>query len=165
MVAVAREGHLDKDQVHALLCKGDDKGTVILTRLQDKSQQEVATWNQNGTNEIAFKMNGEFLQWLLQEVREKRWEGESLAEAFCQLSSENKLKLLGVDEELQRQIAKLNPTRVCHCAPLLGSRMQMWMYQEAVAGRFVQDQVFRVLERKDKVEGTAVRSKVTKLGK
>ena len=108
-------------------------------------------------------MSPEFLRWLLQEVREERWNGESLGEAFCQLNSENKLKLLTVDEELQRQIAVLNKTSTCHSAPLLGSRMQLWLYQEAVAGRWDRDQVFRVLDTIP--GGTAVCATMTNLGK
>ena len=85
-----------------------------------------------------------------------------MGEAFCQLNSENKLKLLTVDEESQREIANLNPTSICHSAPLLGSKMQMWVFQEA--GRWDQDQVFQVLEEKEDEEGTAVCAKMTNLG-
>ena len=164
MVAVAREGQWGKKQVHALLCEEDDEGIVMLSTLQQKSQQEVAFWDQKGTNQVAHKMSKDFLHWLLQEVREKRWDGGSLGEAFCQLNSENKLKLLTVDEESQREIANLNPTSICHSAPLLGSKMQMWVFQEAVAGRWDQDQVFQVLEEKEDEEGTAVCAKMTNLG-
>ena len=163
MVAVARDGHLQKERVHAMLCKENAEGAVFLSRLELKSQQEVAIWNQSRTNQVAHKMSPEFLRWLLQEVREERWNGETLGEAFCQLNSENKLKLLTVDEELQRQIAVLNKTSTCHSAPLLGSRMQLWLYQEAVAGRWDRDQVFRVIDTIP--GGTAVCATMTNLGK
>ena len=165
MVAVAKEGHWEKKEVHTLLCEEDNKGAVMLSRLQVESQLEVATWNsQEKTLQIAHKMSSEFLQWLIQEAEEGRWSGKELGAAFCQLDEDIQLKLATVDEELQKKLAVLNKTKTCLSVPMLGSNIQEWLYQEALEGRWDQDRVFRVLERKETEKGTVISAKVKHLG-
>ena len=87
-----------------------------------------------------------------------------MGEAFCQLDSDNRLKLATVDEELQTQLAIFNKTKTCLSAPLLGSRMQQWLYQEALEGRWDRDEVFRVLEEVKTEAGTVITARVKNLG-
>ena len=164
MVEVAKEGHWEKEEVHALLCEEDEEGVVILSRLQLNSQQEVAAWNQKTTAQIAHKMSPEFLQWLILEANEGRWNGEDLGAAFCELDANRNLKLATVDEELQKQLAVLNKTKTCLSVSLLGSRMQQWLYQEAHEGRWNQDEVSRVLEEVKTEGGTVITARVKQIG-
>ena len=108
-------------------------------------------------------MSPDFIQWLIQETKKGNWNGEELGGAFCQLDSDNALKLATVEEELQKELAVLNKPKTCSCVPLLGSNIQHWLYQEALEGRWEQDMVFKVLTRPD-VEGGSV-SPVDNLGK
>ena len=165
MVEVGKEGIWPKEEVHALLCDEDHKtGTVIFSRLQFASQREVATWNQRRTIQIAHRMSADFIRWLVQEANIGNWDGEELGGAFCQLDSDNKLKLATVEEELQQQLAVLNKTKVCFSVPLLGKSFQHWVYQEAIEGRWDQDIVFRVLEGPETDEGAVVSARVKHLG-
>ena len=110
-------------------------------------------------------MSTEFIRWLFEEANAGNWNGEHLGEAFCQLDSDNQLKLATVaDEELQKQLAVLNKEKTCLSVPLLGSNLQRWMYEEAEVGRWDKDSVFRVLERKETEGGAAVRARVKNLG-
>ena len=108
-------------------------------------------------------MSKDFIQWLLAEVNEGNWVREDLAEALCQLTSDNKLRLAAVDEELQKQLATLNKTKTCLSVPMLGSRMQQWIYQEAKEGRWDRNEVFRVLKEVD-AEGETVITATAPLG-
>ena len=157
-------GHWSKQNVHALLCEEDEERVVVLSRLQLNSQQEVAAWNQKKTLQIAHKMSTEFLQWLILEANEGRWNGEDLGAAFCELDADRKLKLATVDEELQKQLAVLNKTKTCLSVPMLGSNIQQWLYQEAEEGRWDQDMVFNVLERQESEGGVVVSARVKNLG-
>ena len=104
-------------------------------------------------------MSTDFIRWLVEEVNAGNWNGEELGLAFCQLNSDNQLKLAAVaDEELQKQLAVLNKEKTCLSVPLLGSNLQQWIYQEAEEGKWKKDLVFRFLERKE-TEG-AVSAKV-----
>merc|ERR550532_2658356 len=164
MVEVGQEGIWEKQKVQDLLCQQDDEGTVILSRLQLKTQQVVAKWNEDGTNQIAHKMSTDFIRWLVEEVNAGNWNGEQLGEAFCQLDSDNQLKLATVvDEELQKQLAMLNKEKTCLSVSLLGSNLQQWIYQEAEEGKWNKDLVFRVLERKETEGGPVVSAKVKNL--
>ena len=162
MVEIARKGQWDTDKVHALLCEEDEEKNIFLSRLPFKIQQEVSFWNQEDTNQIAYKMSTDFIQWLIEETKKGNWNGEELGGAFCQLDSDNALKLATVDEELQKELAVLNKAKTCSSVPLLGSNLQHWLYQEALEGRWEQNMVFRVLRRQD-VEGDRV-SPVDNLG-
>ena len=158
------EGHWSKQRVHSLLCEEDGEGVVILSRLQLNSQQEVAAWNQKTTAQIAHKMSPEFLQWLILEANEGRWNGEDLGAAFCELDADRNLKLATVNEELQKQLAVLNKTKTCLSVPMLGSNIQQWLYQEAEEGRWDQDTVFGMLERQQSEGGALVSARVKNLG-
>ena len=136
----------------------------MYSRLQFDSQREVATWNQRRTIQIAHRMSADFICWLVQEANIGNWDGEELGGAFCQLDSDNKLKLATVEEELQQQLAVLNKTKVCFSVPLLGKSFQHWVYQEAIKGRWDQDIVFRVLEGPETDEGAVVSARVKHLG-
>ena len=164
MVEVAREGHWEKENVNALLCEEKNHQAILLSSLDFNFQQEVAFWNQTRTNQIAYKMGKEFVQWLVQQANEGTWNGEELGAAFCQLNSENKLKLSTLDVELQKQLAVLNKEKTCLSAPLLGNNLQQWLYQEAEEARWDEDLVFRVLEKKETEGGAAVSAKVKNLG-
>ena len=114
-----------------------------------------------GTNQIAHKMSIVFIQWLVKEANEGNWNGKHLGEAFCQLDSDNQLKLTTVvDEEVQKQLAVLNKEKACLSVPLLGTNLLRWMYEEAEAGRWDKDLVFRVLEKKETEGGAVVSAKV-----
>ena len=117
--------------------------------MQLKTQQAVARWNEDGTNLIAHKMSEDFIRWLIQEADEENWDGEKLGEAFCQLDSNNQLKLATLEEELQKRLAVLNKETTCLSAPMLGSNLQQWMFQEALEDRWDNELVFGVLERKE----------------
>ena len=163
MVEVGQEDIWEREEVHDLLCQEDNEGAIILSRLQHETHQVVAKFNEDGTNRIAHKMSTNFIQWLVQEANQGNWNGEKLGEAFCQLDSDNKLKLATVaEEELQKQLAVLNKEKTCLSVPLLGNNLQQWIYQEAEEGRWEKDLVFRVLERKEK--DAAVSAKVKNLG-
>ena len=149
MVEVARKGFWEKEKVHKLFCEEDEEKKVFLSRLPFKVQQEVAFWNQDRTNQIAFKMSADFIQWLIQETNKGNWNGEKLGGAFCQLNENNKLKLTTVDKELQKQLAILNKRKTCSSVPLLGNNLQHWIYKEALEGRWEQQMVFRVLARQE----------------
>ena len=165
MVEVGQEDIWDEIEVHYLLCQEDDEGAVILSRLQLETQQVVAKFNEAGTNQIAHKMSTDFIRWLVEEANAGNWNGEKLGEAFCQLNSNNQLKLTKVvDEELQKQLAVLNKEKTCLSVPLLGSNLQQWIYQEAEDGMWEKDLVFRVLERKETEGGATVCAKVKNLG-
>lgn len=165
MVEVAKEGHWEKEEVHTLLCKEDEEGVVVLSRLQLNSQQEVASWaTQEKTLQIAHKMSPEFLQWLILEASEGRWNGEDLGAAFCELDASRNLKLATVDAELQKQLAVLNKTKTCLSVPMLGSNIQQWLYQEAEEGRWDQDKVFGMLERQQSEGGALVSARVKNIG-
>ena len=89
----------------------------------------VAKFKEDGTNRIAHKMSTDFIRWLVEEANAGNWDGEKLGEAFCQLNSDNQLKLATVaDEELQKQLAVLNKEKTCLSVPLLGSNLQQWIY-------------------------------------
>merc|ERR550532_943667 len=161
MVEVGQDGIWEREKVHDLLCQEDDEGAVILSRMQLETQQVVAKWNEDGTNQIAHKMSTDFIRWLVKEANAGNWDGEQLGEAFCQLNSDNQLKLAKVvDEELQKQLAVLNKEKTYLSVPLLGSNLQQWIYQEAEEGRWNKDLVFRVLERKETEGGAVVSAKV-----
>ena len=64
--------------MHHLLYKEGDEGANILSRMQLKTQQAVARWNEDGTNLIAHKMSEDFIWWLIQEADEGNWDGEKL---------------------------------------------------------------------------------------
>ena len=162
MVEIARQGQWEKDKVHALLCEEDKEKNIFLSRLPFETQQEVSFWNQENTNQIAYKMSTEYIEWLIEESKKGNWNGEKLGGAFCQLNSDNALKLASVDEELQKELAVLNKTKTCSSVPLLGSNLQHWLYQEALDGRWEQSMVFRVLSRSE-AEGNRV-SPVCNLG-
>ena len=149
MVKVGQDGIWERETVHHLLCKKDDEGANILSRMQLKTQQAVARWNEDGTNLIAHKMSEDFIRWLIQEANEGNWDGEKLGEAFCQLDSNNQLKLATLEEELQKRLAVLNKETTCLSAPMLGSNLQQWMFQEALEDRWDNELVFGVLERKE----------------
>ena len=92
-------------------------------------------------------------------------DGEALGGAFCQLDSDNKLKLSTVDdEELQKQLMVMNKEKSCLSAPLLGSNLQEWIYQEAEECRWEKELVFRVLEKKETEGGAVVSARVKHLG-
>ena len=132
LVRKVKSNQLDKNAALELLKQEDNEGNVLLSHLQLKIQQVVATWDEIGTNQIAHKMSKDFIRWLVQEANKGDWDGRALGEAFCQLDSDNKLKLATVDdEELQKQLAMLNKEKSCLSAPLLGSSLQEWIYQEA----------------------------------
>ena len=165
MVEVGQDGIWENQKVHDLLCQQDNEGAVILSRLKLETQQVVAKFNEAGTNRIAHKMSTDFIRWLVEEANAGNWNGEQLGEAFCQLNSDNQLKLATVaDEELQKQLAVLNKEKTCLSVPLLGSNLQQWIYQEAEEGKWNEDLVFRVLERKETEGGADVSTKVKNLG-
>ena len=156
VVEVVKEGHWKKEEVNTLFCMEDHDGTIILSRLQLDTQLKVATWNQARTNQIAHKMSKDFVQGLILEATEGNWNGEELGNSFCQLDSDKKLKLATVDVELQKQLAVLSKTKTCLSVPLLENSIQQWLYQEAAEGRWDQAMVFKVLEKKETVNGAAV---------
>ena len=65
----------------------DKEKNVFLSRLPFETQQEVSFWNQEKTNQIAYKMSTDFIQWLIEETIKGNWNGEELGAAFCQLDS------------------------------------------------------------------------------
>ena len=139
-----------------------DNQLKLATVVDEELQKQLAAWsksekhNQERINQAAHKMSTDFIQWLVQEANAGNWDGEKLGEAFCQLDSDNKLKLVSVvDGDLQKQLAGMNKEKTCLSVPLLGSNLQEWMYQEAEESRWDNDLVFRVLERKE-IEGSAV---------
>ena len=165
IVEAARRGRWEKEKVHALLCTEDRDNEVFLSRLDVASQKEVAFWHQEKTNQIADKMSKEFIQWLVEQAHEGKWDGEELAGAFCQMNSDNKLKLATIDEELQKQLAVQNKKKTCLSVPLLGSSMQQWLYQEAEEGRWSQEMVFGVLEKQEREGDIIVSARLKNLGK
>ena len=165
IVEAARRGRWEKEKVHALLCTEDRDNEVFLSRLDVTSQKEVAFWHQEKTNQIADKMGKEFIQWLVEQAHEGKWDGEELAGAFCQMNSDNKLKLATIDEELQKQLAVQNKKKTCLSVPLLGSSMQQWLYQEAEEGKWSQEMVFGVLEKQEREGDIIVSARLKNLGK
>ena len=110
-------------------------------------------------------MSPEFVHWLIQEANEGRWKREELGAAFCELdANRQKLKLATVDEELQKQLAVLNKTKTCLSVPMLSNSLQEWLYKETLKGRWDQDMVFKVLERKRSEGGAVVSARVKNLG-
>ena len=172
LVAEANAGNLDGEQLGGAFCQLDSKNQLKLVTVDDgELQKQLAAWsksekhNQERINQAAHKMSTDFIQWLVQEANAGNWDGEKLGEAFCQLDSDNQLKLATVvDEELQKQLAVLNKEKTCLSVPLLGSNLQQWIYQEAEEGKWNKDLVFRVLERKETEGGAVVSAKVKNLG-
>ena len=142
----------------------DEDGVILLSRLQLKSQQEVAAWNKEATLKIVHKMSTEFLDWAINEAQQGRWNGEALGAAFCELDEEGRLKLATVPEEQQKRLAVLNKTSTCLSAPMLESTILEWIYEEAINGRWDQDLVFKWIERRETEEGKVVSARVENLG-
>ena len=142
----------------------DEDRVILLSRLQLKSQQEVAGWNKEGTLKIVHKMSTEFLDWAINEAQQGRWNGEALGAAFCELDEEGRLKLANVPEDLQKRLAVLNKTKTCLSAPMLESTILEWIYEEAVNGRWDQDLVFKWIERREAEVGVFVSARVKHLG-
>ena len=120
----------------------------------------MAAWNEEGTLRIVHKMSTEFLDWAINEAQQGRWNGKALGAAFCELDEEGRLKLAAVPEDLQKRLAVLNKTKTCLSAPMLGSTILGWIYEEAIHGRWDQDLVFKWLERQETEKGVVVSARV-----
>ena len=185
MVDVARDGYWEKELVSALLCAQDKNGKVFLSNLDFTAQTDVASWDQEGINQIVHKISEELLQWIIWQANGGNWGKEELGRSVCKdsstlnsqlptsvpqcgrppTSSTPRITLLWFDEETQKQLAVMDKAKTCHIVPWLGSNLQEWIYQEAIEGRWDQDLVFSVLKREEK-EGThVVSAKIAILGK
>ena len=157
LVEQAREGHLEKEKVGALLCEEDDKGSVLLSLLDNDVQKEVSPWNWDETNKIAHKLGSECVQWLVQQILEGKWEKEDAADVVFRKNRDNRLILATLDKETQKQAAVFNKAKTCSAVPHMeeeGEFLQ-WLYEEAEKGRWDQKMVFGALV-KEEVDGKAV---------
>ena len=164
MVDVARDGHWEKEKVSTLLCAEDRDGHVFLSRLDLTAQKDVATWDQEGINQIVHKISKELLQWIIRQANEGNWDNGGLGRSVCKESSGPKITLLWFDEETQKQLAVMDKAQTCQIVPWLGSNLQEWIYKEAIEGRWDQDLVFNVLQREEKEGAQMVSAKIAILG-
>ena len=172
LVEEANKGNWNGEALGEAFCQLDSNNEIKLVTVEDGDLQRQLTQlrktseqNQAAINQSAHQMSPDFIRWLVQEANKGDWDGRALGEAFCQLDSNNKLKLSTVeDKELQKQLTMLNKEKTCLSAPLLGSSLQEWIYQEAEEGRWEKELVFRVLEKKETEGGAVVLARVKHLG-
>ena len=130
-----------------LLLKENKKGEPFLSSLDLASQKEVVLWNQKATSQAAHKISSELLQWIFQQVDEGNFDKDELASAVFDKSSDKRPTLPSFEEETQKKLTVMNKTKTCQIIPWLSSNLQKWIYQEALEGRFDQEEVFKLLKR------------------
>ena len=135
LVEQVREGHLEKEKVGALLCEEDDKGRVLLSLLDKDVQKEVSPWNWDRANKIAHKLSSDYVQWIVEQAMEGKWEKEDVADVVFRKNGDNQLVLATLDLETQKQAAVFNQEKTIEVAHLMSAEFIEWLVIETSAGR------------------------------
>ena len=104
-------------------------------------------WDQKAISQALLKISSELLQWILPQGDEGNFDKDELASAVCDKSPDKRPVFSLFEEETQKKFAVMNKTKTCQIIPWLSSNLQKWIYQEAMEGRFDQDEVFKLLKR------------------
>ena len=149
LVEQGREELISKEKVGALLCEEDNKESFLLSLLDADVQQEVATWNREATEKIAHKLSLEFVQWLIKEAREGKWDKEEVGSIVCRENKEGAVILSLLDFETQRELAEWNRGKAIEAAHLLGPNFVDWLIQMAMEDNWSKKDVGSVVCRKN----------------
>ena len=136
VIEQANEGNFDKNKLASGVCK------II------------------SNNQMADKISFDLVQWVIEQANEGNFDKEELASAVCHKTPDQRPTILLFDEETQKKLAVMNKTKTCQMIPWLGSNMQEWIYEEAIANRFDQDAVFKVLKREESDGAEALSLKI-----
>ena len=109
---------------------------------------------------MAGKISVDLVRWVIEQANEGNFNKEELARAVCHKTPYQRPTILLFDEETQKKLAVMNKTKTCQIIPWLGSNMQEWIYEEAIANRFDQDAVFKVLKREESDGAEALSLKI-----
>ena len=104
-------------------------------------------WDQKAISQALLKISSELLQWILPQADEGNFDKDELASAVCDKSPGKRPTLPLFEEDTQKKLAVMNKTKTCQIILWLSSNLQKWIYQEAMEGRFDQDEVFKLLKR------------------
>ena len=164
LVEQGREGRMEKEKVGALLCEEDKEGSCLLSLSDSDVQLEAAFWNREATSKIAHMLSSDFIQWLISQANEGNWSKEEVGSIVCRKNRDNQLILAMLDEELQKQAAVFNKGKTTSAVPYMDADFLLWLYQEAVKGRWDQSMVFEAVV-KEELDGKASFSPKIKPGR
>ena len=136
VIKQANEGSFDKNKLASGVCK------II------------------SNNQMADKISFDLVQWVIKQANEGNFDKEELASEVCHKTPDQRPTILLFDEETQKKLTVMNKTKTCQIIPWLGSNMQEWIYEEAIANRFDQDTVFKVLKREESDGAEALSLKI-----
>ena len=104
-------------------------------------------WDQKAISQALLKISSELLQWILPQADEGNFDKDELASAVFDKSPDKRPVFSLFEEDTQKKLAVMNKTKTCQIILWLSSNLQKWIYQEAMEGRFDQDEVFKLLKR------------------
>ena len=82
---------------------------------------------------MADNISFDLVHWVIKQANEGNFDKEVLASAVCHKTPYHRPTILLFDEETQKKLAVMNKTKTCQIIPWLGSNMQEWIYEEAIA--------------------------------
>ena len=163
-VRESKVGKEARERWGSYLCEEDIDGCCLLSLLDYDVQQEVARWNPDAVEKIAHKLSPEFVQWLITQAMEGKWDEEEVGSIVCRKNAENKLILSTLDKETQRKVAVFNMDKTCRLAvPHMEQDFLQWLHQEAAEGRWNQEMVSEAVVKKE-LDGKAHFSAIIKPG-
>ena len=150
VVKLIMESHWEKTKAQALFFEMNREGTVILSLADHKTQQLVASWNQESTLKIAHLMPEEFIQWLISRAREGEWEKQEVGSVVCRNNRKGELILSSSDFETQREVSFWNRERINEVAQMMGSEFLLWLIQQAAEGNWERHSVAHIMCSRNK---------------
>ena len=152
-----REGHISKEKVGAYLCQEDKDGSCLLSLLDIDVQEEVATWNREAAEKIAHKLSLDFVQWLIEEAREGKWDKEAIGSIVWRKNKDDIVIFSLLDLEAQKELAYWNQEETIKNAHLTSLPFIQWFIKEAREGKWDKEEVGSIVCRENK-EGAVILS-------
>ena len=133
-------GSWRKEEIAKIIWKADDTSAPLASLLDFEEQKEVAYWQTDMTNKTAHQMDQEFIQWLLEEASEGRWD-QKRASQIAWKENNKVLNVSLLDLETQKKFAYWNQEETNRNAHLAGEDFVHWLIEQARKGKWPKKEV------------------------
>ena len=133
-------GSWGKEEIAKIIWKADDTEAPLAALLDFEEQKEVAYWQTDMTNKTAHQMDQGFIQWLLEEASEGRWD-QKRASQIAWKENNKVLNVSLLDLETQKKFAYWNQEETNRNAHLAGEDFVHWLIEQARKGKWPKKEV------------------------
>ena len=151
IVREASKEKLDKKKVGKMISGKNKDGTIILALLDPEKKQEVAEFNREAVLNVAHLMDRRFIEWLLKEATEGRWDKKTVGKVVNRKCKDGSVVLSILDKVKQREGAVLNKEATLNVAHLMEMDFIEWIIDETFESRWDKEDVGDMVVRENKV--------------